>query len=143
MNYKERGQLIEKMYASGCPVQEIADAVGRHRATVHTYLRLCGLTASLHGGRVNPLTTRIATLYSEGGTYSSVALEIGMSVGAVRHHLKKAGIKSKRKGLTQLLSTEAQLAVCEMVRKGATKPQTAEAFNVSVSTVYRILNKYL
>ncbi len=90
---EQRLAMIAYLYGAGTPVKEIAEAVGRSKATVASNIRAMGL-ANRQPADINPADAK--ELYAAGQTIRQIAKAAGRSKTAISRALHDAGIDVRK-----------------------------------------------
>ncbi len=92
-------EALEAMLAEGCSLEEIGRRVERHPSTVSYWLNKYGLCAGLrekHAPKGGLSKSVLTALVDQGLSVHQIAAEVGMSAGAVRHWLRRHGLRTTR-----------------------------------------------
>lgn len=91
---------LEKWLADGVSVERIAKRVGKNPSTVAYWMRKYGLVAPLrekYAGKGGVGQEELAALVAEGKTIADIAQVVGLSKTAVRHWLRRYGLRTLNK----------------------------------------------
>jgi transposase len=89
---------LEAWLKLGLSLEEIGRRVGRHPSTVSYWIGKHGLEAAYrdrHAARGGIRCEQLEPLVEAGGSYESIAAELGVSIPSVRYWLKRHGLQTK------------------------------------------------
>lgn len=92
-------EVLEALITEGTSIERIAARFAVHPSTVGYWLRKHGLTAAhaaRHKARGGISREQLEALIAEGGTDRSIAEDVGLSVAAMRHWLRRYGLRTQQ-----------------------------------------------
>jgi DNA-binding CsgD family transcriptional regulator len=92
-------EFLEECLAKGMSLAQIGEVTDRHPSTVSYHLKKHGLVPvgrAKHAPKGSLDENRLRELVSAGLTIRAIATELGLSYTAIRHHMARLGLETKR-----------------------------------------------
>lgn len=134
-------EKIAEAYRNGEPVSSICNRFG-----VNVYRLYCALKASgvtLRGRKLSHDTRQeIVSRYINGESSLKLKNEYGIDQGTVYNLLREHGLTAKQKQrLRESLSPQEKMQIREDYKSGVTRSAIVEKYQITETTLYRILRK--
>lgn len=112
-------EFLEQCLADGMSLDQIGELAGKHPSTVSYHLKKHGLIPvgrAKHAPKGQLDEQRLHELVAAGLTIRAMAEELGLSYTAVRHHLARLGLETKRTKTRKALAEGRRIGLPERVQ---------------------------
>lgn len=131
------------LYRSGTGTDVLASRFCVTDVTIRNCLKRCGVEVRNSSKRLDEVKEkRIVKLYQSGQTCREVARSTGTTHGFVSRILGRNGVKAREARRPFVLPKDKRLEVAMSYADGMTMAALAEAYRVSVDTIFRCLKEF-